>query len=839
MEADRLQTEYLGYLYLFKDKLRYGWQKKETYMIPRIPLAANVANAIMRLLCGCLFITVFPSGSFSAETAGLDRLPVPGRNLPYSPADGGTAINNPPPLLWLPAEKPELVRCYHVQLSRNSDFSAKGRIEASTPYLMWIPEQTLEPGEWFWRYGVEHADGKIEWSKTRRFLIPKDAAMFPFPPASQFKISDASPRLLFNADLLKKIRRQIASGALKEMTDQLVAQVHACAGKDLVEEPEWLPPRDSSAFGRYYSATLIATRPDMDKMSDAALAYLLTGDRECGQEARRRILHFFKWAPDGASSLAHNDEPAMWLMMRGCRAYDWTRELFTAEERKKIEHNMMVRAQDFYDQLRKRPFENHPFVSHDGRIVGILGEAAIALSGTYPEKTSEWLRYVTGIYWSVYPAWGREDGGWNEGPGYWQAYMEIALHFVLALRTATGIDLTRRPFFANTAYYRFYLTPPGSRMMPFGDGRQYTPPGKTNVVYFFSSLLQDPYLRWHAENSPLKSLGGVLGYLLFDDQLKAKVPESLPLARYFPGVGLVSSHSTLAGRGENVGFHFHSSPYGGVSHGHNDQNCFVLEAYGEALAVPSGEYDYYGSPHHHGWTQQTKAKCGITYDGGIGQKRGWTAQGGIAGFSHSEHFDLIRGDAGKAYGGDLDRALRDVVRVRPDIFVIRDSIAGKKEHRYEFLLHALDPMEIDSKAQVVTVVRPKASLEVRFLVPKNLVFRQSDEYRPKPEARDYKNIWHLTAQADPAKAVEFLSVLLPYRKGNRESLPVTRYLESPTALGVELKWADGSRCIVGFATPDANPPYGLDGISFDTGIHAIRWNPDGTVAAVSSPDFLK
>ena len=82
------------------------------------------------------------------------------------------------------------------------------------------------------------------------------------------------------------------------------------------------------------------------------------------------------------------------------------------------------------------------------------------------------------------------------------------------------------------------------------------------------------------------------------------------------------SHSCLTNAAEDVAFYFRSSPYGSVSHGHQDQNAFALAAYGEPLAIPSGYYNFWGSLHHFGWTQQTKAKCAITFDGGKGQPRG-------------------------------------------------------------------------------------------------------------------------------------------------------------------------------------------------------------------------
>ena len=37
--------------------------------------------------------------------------------------------------------------------------------------------------------------------------------------------------------------------------------------------------------------------------------------------------------PTGPTSFFAYDEPPMWMMMRGTRAYDWTYDLFTPDER--------------------------------------------------------------------------------------------------------------------------------------------------------------------------------------------------------------------------------------------------------------------------------------------------------------------------------------------------------------------------------------------------------------------------------------------------------------------------------------------------------------------------
>ena len=51
------------------------------------------------------------------------------------------------------------------------------------------------------------------------------------------------------------------------------------------------------------------------------------------------------------------------------------------------------------------------------------------------------------------------------------------------------------------------------------------------------------------------------------------------------------------------------------SHSHADQNAFVIEAFGRGLAIATGYYPWYGSPHHHQWTRSTQAVNSVLIDG--------------------------------------------------------------------------------------------------------------------------------------------------------------------------------------------------------------------------------
>ena len=105
------------------------------------------------------------------------------------------------------------------------------------------------------------------------------------------------------------------------------------SGKELVAEPGYRPKGPD--YGPWAVNVMRTTRPPMDVMERCALAYLVTGNERLGQEAKRRLQHFFSWDPDGPTSFFAYDEPPMWMMMRGTRAYDWTYDLFA--------HRMSVR----------------------------------------------------------------------------------------------------------------------------------------------------------------------------------------------------------------------------------------------------------------------------------------------------------------------------------------------------------------------------------------------------------------------------------------------------------------------------------------------------------------
>lgn len=771
----------------------------------------------LRLACRSLAVTAaiqlpLLSGGETPPPV-LDREPVAGENLPCQPGDGEIMRVNPPAFRWLPAGGDE-VR-YRLQVAAEPDFTRPVYQAENLKWRIEVPTSPLKPGKWYWRYGVELPDG-IRWSRVRAFSIAEDAAVFPFPaPGWMERIPATRPRLFVPEGTLSALRRRARQGELKPQADWLVREVHKFAGEKLVAEPPFL---GKEPWGALYATIFRTTRPPMDKMERAALAWLLTGDEACAREAKRRLLTFFGWDPKGSTNLFHNDEPAMWMMMRGVRTYDWIYPVCTPEERRSIEAVMLERGRDLFRYLTRRQFDNRPYESHAGRMVGFLGEAALSLAPEYPEA-KEWLDYAVRIYYGAYPCWGGEDGGWNEGTHYWVSYMDFILNFVVALRNATGVDLGKKPFFRNTPYYLYYSSPPFIRRQVFGDGyAAIDMKWYGGMMYNFALLNRDPHLKYYAEATGFKPGLSLLNLFAGKDDFPAEPPSELSGSRLFADVGLAALRNTLTDGENHIGMKFRSSPFGAVSHGHRDQNTFAIEAFGEPLAIATGYYNYYASPHHSNYTRSTRAKCGITYDGGKGQVNGWKATGKITLFEDTPGYTLLSAEAAPAYGGALTRAERQIIFLKQaGVFVIHDLLAAPEAHAFEYWLHALDEMKIDEARQVVTITRPKAVLSTHFLLPASPRFRQTTQFDPPvgEQKRAYMvDNYHLAAAAAPAKEAVFLTVLAVTKPGAAQ--PQSELLESPTARGAVITLPDGRRFLAGFAREGAKAPFRLDAVQSTT-----------------------
>jgi hypothetical protein len=83
------------------------------------------------------------------------------RQLSYSPEDGSTVGLNPPPFVWVPIEPVTGNFMYILQISKDKEFKSNVISRRGIDISTYALEESLEPGEWYWRYGVEGGDGEV------------------------------------------------------------------------------------------------------------------------------------------------------------------------------------------------------------------------------------------------------------------------------------------------------------------------------------------------------------------------------------------------------------------------------------------------------------------------------------------------------------------------------------------------------------------------------------------------------------------------------------------------------------------------------------------------------
>jgi hypothetical protein len=405
-----------------------------------------------------------------------------------------------------------------------------------------------------------------------------------------------------------------------------------------------------------------------------------------------------------------------------------------------------VKKQGDIARIRRNTIEGADLSSHPIRFMPMTGLAGLALWDDLPEAR-DWWAFSYAFYRDQFSPWGGDDGGWGEGSAYWRGTFEHAT-FQDAL-VALGDPLAySSPFWKNSPYFCLYNVQPYLHTI-FGDasnaGRFNLDPATADYFEYMARVQHNGHFLSYAalctdrRPRPIdKGLAGLdRGYPIAAEFLVRNfavagkpIPAARPLAelpphRYFADVGWVSLHRALGRPEEDIHLTFRASPYGSFSHSHADQLGFILNAYGEGLAINSAYREYHNSPHHEQWTRQSRSKNVLLIDG-VGQlAKSKKSIGKITRFESHPRAIWTTGDATAAYQAAqpapdrVRRVTRDVVFVDQRYLILRDRVVLASPGKISWLLHAEEHLAWDS-ASATAAIRGregKATLTVRLLCP--------------------------------------------------------------------------------------------------------------------------
>ncbi len=772
-----------------------------------------------------------------------------GVSMLWSPIDGYVSRQNPPDFTW-PYVNGAVSYDFRI-CTRPVHNDSKVYEKAGLTNNYHNLQNVLETGtQYYWFVRYNKADGSSSWSEPRKFRIDPDAHIFTVNDWDEVfgKIPSSHPRIFttnesgtdyyYTLDEFKSIKDNTATG--KSIFDHYFKQAKRYADANSIpDDPVDMEQKKADSVARglntqivacSFSALIAEDSPERDKIVNHCI------------KALRAIA---TWNPKGMTSHKANDQVNREIMYKCAMAYDWLYHDLSADDRKAITDMLKTRWDimgDFADKITKNPLDSHGWT-----ILGYQGIVSYALCDDVP-WAREKFQEILPLYTAVLPPWSTQDGGWSQGTGYWKHGTNSNKEFIDVIQLSGLVSLYDKAWLQNEPIWLLYTNAVGS-YGSFGDE------GNTYVVETNPNTRQSMARHMFFNQSSLAARlandqGGQNKSYLYNyytapaEDMEEDKNLIYPRGHHMQDLDWAIMSSDLADPGR-VQFTFKSSSYGSYNHSHSDQNAFIIQAFGENLAVRSGYYDYYGEDHHVAITNASHSHNTITVDGGKGQaKDSFSAKGEINQFATHLSFDSVTASAadayvgtnpdlfGGAFAGRLDKFDRSIIYIRPDVFIVVDDLKATEGNTSSFewwLNGPTDNIDTDSVNKTAHIQNGNAHLMARAVYPQNITVSQVyDGYINPADGKEYlpmdeheERMSRMNFATDKVADTVMVVAMNVYEDGTAEKEPTV----NRTSDYIKLTYPDGTKVVVNTGSPDASIT--VDGFRF-TG-RAIVYNKNSVM----------
>jgi hypothetical protein len=493
-----------------------------------------------------------------------------------------------------------------------------------------------------------------------------------------------------------------------------------------------------------------ASRSVLGRVQLLGLLYRLDGDQAAGRRAVTELAAAAQWKTWNPSHFLDVAE----LNCAFGIGWDWLQPL-TGGDRETILKgwldNGVADALAAYGPKHTNGWwinVNHNWnqVCNGGNVV-----AALALAELKPAEAREILKSALASLPKALHSYA-PDGGWAEGPGYWDYATTYTTYLLAALQTALGTDfgLSKMPGLDQAGDFRLHFVGPSGEVFNYADAGSGA--GSAPCLMWLSRRFDKPLF---ASQERALSRGEPFDLAWYDSRVQDPAAVGVPLDKRFEGVGV----GFLRGSWSDplttwVGFKGGDNR---ANHSHLDLGTFVLDALGQRFVASLGPDDY-NLPGYFGkqrWTYyrlKTEGQNTLVIDG---ENQRPDAKAPLT------HWDSTPDRAGGVV--DLTAAYPTCVRVergvalltRRDVLV-QDEVESHRPVKVEWGVHS--PAAITVEPRHAVLQRGGQTLHAWLLGPSEARFA-AHPVPIEPPQRPLKGITKLTIELPDKVTSARLAVL--------------------------------------------------------------------------------
>jgi len=573
----------------------------------------------------------------------------------------------------------------------------------------------------------------------------------------------AHPRLFVRGDGLPALREKTRDPAVAPWYRALIGECDRVLKESPVE-----PPATPSTPQNRVGGELGSARRAQHRIVSLALGHLLTGSTVYVDRAWAEIENWdgrwSSWTDPAHGDAAFFDLMAGEMAATMGIAYDWLYAGLDPGRRAKLRQIVARRSVDLYLANTDGPkpawwfrvYHNWNAVCNGGALI-----AALALEGEH-SRAREAVERARAAMRPFFEAFG-DDGGWDEGTGYWQYGARYGFMALAALQAAGLPDggLADLPGTRLTAGFPVSFCP-GGIAMSWGDAGSAV---NDAVIYWCGRRWRNPdWIRYmdrilegwkrRAGGWPVEAFS-VLWRPVGEPWLPAAgSPLALDTARVYPRIGW----SVFVDSSEKPSFvaGFKCGDLG-ANHTHLDNNTVQLWAHGEWLAIDLGagvyNADYFSGKRWGMYVVSTAGHNGLLI-GGRGQVQ--KTKGTLERLPEGPKHSALVGDATANCGDGVKRARRHFVVVRKAYVVMLDEVETDEAAKVEWRLHTPGPAEALPEG---AIYRGKAAA-LHVALPPGLVEARCEQ-DPGGPVRDRHDFVISASSSESASRFLIPSVLVP------------------------------------------------------------------------------